>query len=201
MAETTAVQPAAAPPPRRFGTLYARGSATEEISDAELAAGLREALEKLGPRHRVLLLPPDITRLMSKAGELACAAYEYYGEAVADVMPTLGTHTPMSASEVRRMYPSIPLALFREHDWRKDTVVVGTVPADTVSRETGGAIAEPWEATLNTLVVNGGHDLVLSMGQVVPHEALGMANFTKNLFIGVAGERLPDPSHPAPCQM
>ena len=38
-------------------------------------------------------------------------------------------------------------------------------------------------------MVNGGHDLVLSMGQVVPHEALGMANFTKNLFIGVAGRQ------------
>ena len=52
------------------------------------------ALDKIGAREKVLLLPPDITRLMSKAGELACAAHAYYGGAVADVMPALGTHAP-----------------------------------------------------------------------------------------------------------
>ena len=30
-------------------------------------------------------------------------------------------------------------------------------------------------------------DLVVSIGQVVPHEVIGMANFTKNLVIGLGG--------------
>ena len=172
---------------QRVGTLFARGSATDEISDAELADGLKEALTKLGARHKVMLLPPDITRLMSKAGELTCAAYEHYGDAVSDVMPALGTHTPMSRPEIEKMYPGIPLGLFREHDWRGNTMVVGTVPAEVVEELSDGLIVAPWNATLNRMVVEGGHDLLLSVGQVVPHECLGMANFTKNLFIGVAG--------------
>ena len=188
-ADTDPPPPKKAKPPahERWGTLYARGSPTDELSDADLAAGLRAAPDKIGAREKVLLLPPDITRLMSKAGELACAAHAYYGGAVADVMPALGTHAPMTPSQIAKMYPTIPPALFREHDWRDGTVAVGTVPAADVRELTGGAIDSPWTATLNALVARGGHDLVLSMGQVVPHEALGMANYTKNLFIGVAG--------------
>ena len=100
-------------------------------------------------------------------------------------MPALGT--AIQPAQIAKMYPTIPPALFREHDWRDGTVAVGTVPAADVRELTGGAINRPWTATLNALVARGGHDLVLSMGQVVPHEALGMANYTKNLFIGVAG--------------
>ena len=98
--------PKKAKPPahERWGTLYARGSPTDELSDADLAAGLRAALDKIGAREKVLLLPPDITRLMSKAGELACAAHAYYGGAVADVMPALGTHAPMTPSQIAKMY-------------------------------------------------------------------------------------------------
>ena len=174
-------------PPKRVGTLYARGSVDDELTDEDLAAGVKEALAKLGPRQKVLILPPDITRLMSKSGAMACAAYDYYGEAVTDVMPTLGTHAPMSDSEIAKMYPTIPASLFRVHDWREDVVEVGVVPAETVEKETGGKIKVPWKATLNKLVVEGGHDLVFNVGQVVPHEALGMASYTKNMFIGAAG--------------
>ena len=52
-------------------SLYvARGGAGLEISDSELKSLLLEALEKLGERQRVLVVPPDITRLHSRAGEL-----------------------------------------------------------------------------------------------------------------------------------
>ena len=77
---------------------------------------------------------------MSKAGELACAAHAYYGGAVADVMPALGTHAPMTPAQIAKMYPTIPPELFREHDWRHDTVTVGTVPAADVRELTNGAI-------------------------------------------------------------
>ena len=100
-------KPRTASPHARWGTLFARGSPTDEISDEEMIAGLREALDKIGAREKVLLLPPDITRLMSKAGELACAAHAYYGGAVADVMPALGTHAPMTPAQIAKMYPTI----------------------------------------------------------------------------------------------
>jgi hypothetical protein len=106
-ARTTDDPPPPAPASARVGTLFARGSPTDEISDADLAAHLQDALAKLGARRRVLLLPPDITRRMSKAGELACAAHAHYGDAIVDVMPTLGTHTPMSVAQIAQMYPTV----------------------------------------------------------------------------------------------
>ena len=102
------------------------------------------------------LPPPPSTALPLAAAELACAAHEFYGEAVADVMPTLGTHAPMSSDEIAKMYPTIPESLFRVHDWREDTVVVGVVPAEVVKKESDGKVAVPWRATLNKLVHAGG---------------------------------------------
>lgn len=42
---------------------------------------------------------------------------------------------------------------------------------------------------------NGGHDLILSIGQVVPHEVMGMANFNKNIFVGTGGSEAINFSH------
>ena len=41
----------------------------------------------------------------------------------------------------------------------------------------------------NRLLTKGGFDLILSIGQVVPHEVIGMANFTKNILVGTGGPR------------
>jgi len=41
----------------------------------------------------------------------------------------------------------------------------------------------------------GGHDLILSIGQVVPHEVIGMANYNKNIFVGTGGSRGINESH------
>ncbi len=38
-----------------------------------------------------------------------------------------------------------------------------------------------------TLIARGNHDLILSLGQVVPHEVVGMANHNKNIFVGTGG--------------
>jgi hypothetical protein len=48
---------------------------------------------------------------------------------------------------------------------------------------------KPWPAQLNKLIWEGGHDLILSLGQVVPHEVIGMANYNKNLFVGTGGSQ------------
>ena len=60
---------------------------------------------------------------------------------------------------------------------------------------TNGAISYDWPAQLNKLVCQGGHDLILSVGQVVPHEVIGMANYNKNLFIGTGGAEGINKSH------
>jgi nickel-dependent lactate racemase len=40
---------------------------------------------------------------------------------------------------------------------------------------------------VNRLITQGGFDLILSIGQVVPHEVIGMANYNKNILVGTGG--------------
>lgn len=175
--------------------LFSQGSADTELSDADLASALVSALKQLGERKKVITVPPDFTRFNSKSGVLACAAAEYYGENLADVLPALGTHFPMSAAQLERMYPTVPRELIRAHRWREDVVTIGEVPADYVSEVTDGIWTRPWPAQLNNLIWEGGHDLILSIGQAVPHEVVGVANGNKNLFVGTGGQDGINESH------
>jgi nickel-dependent lactate racemase len=40
-----------------------------------------------------------------------------------------------------------------------------------------------------------GYDLILSVGQIVPHEVVGMANYTKNIVVGAGGSDMINKSH------
>ena len=171
------------------------GSPETVLTDDDLHNHLCGYLKELGPKERVLAVPPDFTRLNSKAGPLTCSAYAHYGEAMTDVMPALGTHVPMPDWQLERMYPTIPKSLIRPHDWRNDVVTVGEVPAEFVSQATEGIYTNAWPAQMNRLLWEGGHDLILSIGQVVPHEVIGMANYTKNIFVGTGGEKGINESH------
>ena len=174
---------------------YASGSTDTVIGLNELEYGLYSALVKLGPRKKVLVVPPDFTRFHSRSGEITTLVYKYYKENLKDILPALGTHVPMTDSELSEMYRDVPKELFRIHDWRKDIVTTGTIPGEYISQITNGAIDYSWPAQLNRLVFNGGHDLILSVGQVVPHEVAGMANFNKNLFVGTGGPEGINKSH------
>lgn len=176
-------------------TYFAAGSPTTELSDADLRAALHGVFDKLGERRKVLALPPDFTRFNSRAGLLTCQTHEYYGERLTDVMPALGTHFPMPAWQLDKMFPGLPHSLIREHRWRDDVVTIGHVPAEFVSTATEGIWDKPWPAQVNRLVWNGGHDLILSIGQVVPHEVIGMANYNKNVFVGTGGSQGINESH------
>ena len=59
---------------------YEKGSSDIALSRDDLKKGLNEAFGKLGERQKVLAVPPDYTRLPSRAGELTEIAWEYYGE-------------------------------------------------------------------------------------------------------------------------
>jgi len=174
---------------------YAAGSPTTTLSDADLRAALFDVFGRLEPRHKVLALPPDFTRLNSRAGPLTCMACEYFGSRLTDVMPALGTHVPMPEAQLQRMFPTVPPSLIRKHDWRNDVLTIGHVPAEFVRQATEGICNKPWPAQLNKLVWQGGHDLILSIGQVVPHEVIGMANYNKNLFVGAGGAEGINESH------
>ena len=174
---------------------FAAGSPTTELSVDDIRAALFGVLEQLGERKRVIAVPPDFTRFNSRAGLLTCLTYEYYRDALVDVLPALGTHFEMPLWQREKMFPDVPNDLFRYHNWRTDVETIGTVPADFVIAVTEGIYREPWPCQLNRLISQGGHDLVLSLGQVVPHEVIGMANYNKNLFVGTGGVRGINESH------
>ena len=163
------------------------GSETAELSPADLKRGLFEALGALGERRKVLALPPDITRHHSRAGELTRYAWQYYGQRLTDVLPALGTHVPMTDAEIEVMFGEMPRDLFRVHDWRHGLVTLGEVPAEFIRRQSEGKLDFAWPAQVDRLLVEGGFDLILSIGQVVPHEVIGMANYNKNVFVGTGG--------------
>lgn len=174
---------------------YAKGDARTVITDNDLREGLYEALQQLGHRKKVLAVPPDITRYYSKAGLLTAFTYGYYGNRLTDILPALGTHAPMTAGEVEKMFPSVPPSLFRVHNWRNDVLTLGKVPGDYVEEVSGGRVSYPIPVQLNRLLVEGGYDLILSLGQVVPHEVIGMANYNKNIFVGTGGPECINKSH------
>ncbi len=174
---------------------YANGSETTALSNEDIEAALEESFARLGQRKKVLAIPPDFSRSHSQAGLLTRLAYKYYGEAMTDILPALGTHVPMSDSEISRMFGDIPASLFREHRWRTDIVTLGEVPESYVHEVSEGLVSYPWPAQVNRLLTEGGHDLILSIGQVVPHEVIGMANHNKNIFVGTGGQEGINKSH------
>ena len=174
---------------------YQSGSENTVISEGDLEYGVNSALDKLGNKKKVLVIPPDFTRFHSRAGEITGLIYKYYKENLKDILPALGTHVPMTDHELDCMFNGVPKELFRVHDWRKDVVTVGTVPGEYITEITNGALDYSWPAQLNKLGFNGGHDLILSVGQVVPHEVIGMANYNKNLFVGTGGPEGINKSH------
>ena len=167
--------------------LFSRGSPTDVLTERDARDAMITAFAALGDRRRVLAIPPDHTRIHSQAGLLTRITYEHYGDRLVDVLPALGTHSPMKSHQLREMFGDVPLELFRVHDWRNDVLTIGEVPADFVSTVSEGKIRNAMKAQVNRLLVEGGHDLILSIGQVVPHEVIGMANHNKNIFVGTGG--------------
>ena len=174
---------------------YEKGGKDLELSRDDIREGLEKALSKLGQREKVLAIPPDITRAHSLAGPITEMAWEYYGERMTDILPALGTHAPMTPAEIKKMYGNTPESLFRVHNWRNDIVTLGEVPGTFLKEVSEGKVSYAWPAQVNRLLVEGGHDLILSVGQVVPHEVIGMANHNKNIFVGTGGPEGINKSH------
>jgi len=174
---------------------FEKGAPNYAFSQEEIKKRVFATLDKLGKREKVLAIPPDFTRFHSRAGELTQYVYEYYGDCLTDILPALGTHFPMTEAEIKKMFPGVPLSLFRVHNWREDVVTVGTVPGEYVKEVSEGAVDYPVPVQVNRLLMEGGYDLILSLGQVVPHEVIGMANYNKNIFVGVGGAECINKSH------
>src|SRR5580693_2655134 len=176
-------------------SLYCATGGVESDLLPQLRDLLAESLAKLGQRNRVLVVPPDQSRIHSRSGDLTRYAWEYFGDRLQAVLPALGTHAAMQPDQIARMFGAMPQALFRVHNWRTDVETLGEVPAEFVYEQSEGKLNYSWPAQVNRLVVHGGFDLVLSIGQVVPHEVAGMANYNKNILVGTGGRESINRSH------
>ena len=139
--------------------------------------------------------PPDQSREHSRAGELTNYAWQYYGDGLKAVLPALGTHTAMRPDQLTRMFGDVPQSLFHVHNWRTDVETLGEVPAEFIREQSEGKLSYAWPAQVNRMISRGDFDLILSIGQVVPHEVIGMANYTKNILVGTGGREGINRSH------
>ncbi|MCK9279520.1 MAG: lactate racemase domain-containing protein [Melioribacteraceae bacterium] len=175
--------------------LYARGNEKDFLSEDDIREAVYSSLEKLGYKKKVLAIPPDFTRYHSQAGILTQFSYKYYKEYMTDILPALGTHFAMTGNEISNMYHGIPKELFRVHNWRSDLITLGEVPSEFINEVSEGKLNYSWLAQVNKILVEGNYDLILSIGQVVPHEVVGMANYNKNIFVGTGGKDGINKSH------
>lgn len=166
------------------------------LSKLQITALLARSLEGRNLR-KVLILPPDFSRFHSNAGYITCEYRRLLMErgCKVDIMPALGTHEPLSRYQWERMYPGIPYEEMLVHNWRTDVVKLGEVPASFMEDVTDGLWKEPVSCEVNRRVMDESYDLILSVGQVVPHEVIGMSNESKNLFVGVGGSDMISKSH------
>jgi nickel-dependent lactate racemase len=168
----------------------------DESRAGQLLDALLIQLRARGPLRRVLILPPDVTRYHSWAGPLTRLLYErLHDTAELAVLPATGTHLAMTGDEIARMFPGVPRDLFHEHDWRNGVVPLGEVPAELIRRVSDGRLDFSVRVEVDRLLAEGRWDAILSVGQLVPHEVVGIANHSKNVFVGAGGSDLINKSH------
>ena len=175
--------------------LFKEASTPEGLSDAEIRALLQEWASLRERPGKMLIIPPDITRFNSYAGPIVKILFDMFPDVDIDVMPALGTHVPVTEEEMDKMYPGVPHDKFIAHNWREDIVHIGDVPADFVEKVSEGWMKESIRVEINKRLKDKSYDAILSVGQVVPHEVVGMANYNKNIFVGCGGSSIINASH------
>ena len=182
-----------------MATYIAHGGKDTVITTEEKRSLLHEALLKLGgiPK-KILVIPPDITRLHSNAGELTRILYELWDTAngtTFDILPAIGTHAPMTEPQIAEMYGDLPKATYHVHNWRTGLHDFGEVPSDFVQEVSAGKLDYSIPIAVNRRLVEGDYELIISVGQVIPHEVIGIANGFKNVLIGTGGVETINKSH------
>ncbi len=167
----------------------------QPLSDDIIKQNIQDALTERGPLKKILVIPPDITRLNSYAGEITNMIYKMLPDTQIDIMPALGSHMPMEAEELQEMFGDIPQDRFLVHSWRTDVDCIGTVPGEFIEEISEGAVSNAVPVEVNRRILDKSYDLIISVGQVVPHEVVGMANFNKNIFVGCGGLGMISNSH------
>ena len=167
------------------------------VTQEEMENAVDALLAQKPDLKKVLIIPPDYTRCFSFAGEFTKILWRKLKDtAQVDIIPAVGTHMEMSKEEKEAFFGTeIPDSCYLVHHWQTDTVKLGVVPASYNAEISDGLFPEDIEVEVNHNLVDGGYDLIVSVGQVVPHEVVGMANYSKNIFVGLGGRSMINKSH------
>jgi len=167
-----------------------RGILPNELEDI-----LDEILDAFSGSASTLIVPPDATRSTSFSGEIVEFIHKKMGHTIKSILPATGTHRPMTSDEIKSMFGSVPESLFNVHDWRTDSVYLGELGDEFISHLPLDGWNKPWKVKVNREIISEEYDLIISVGQVVPHEVAGMANHSKNILIGLGGPESIHDSH------
>jgi nickel-dependent lactate racemase len=185
----------------------------EQVTEKGLTAGFLarseiESIVRSGlatfdlDRRRVLVLIPDGTRTMpmpllceildqALAGRVSCLDY----------LIATGTHSAMNDAQLsrhlgRKVVDGVAGAsriLNHVSDDPEALVVLGVIPADEISRISGGLLETEVRVRLNRAILD--YDHILICGPVFPHEVAGFSGGTKYFFPGIAGREIIDFTH------
>ncbi|MFX0122203.1 MAG: lactate racemase domain-containing protein [Candidatus Hodarchaeota archaeon] len=156
----------------------------------ELVCDFNDSLKK------VLLISPDYTRYHSNGGEITQILFDLIkNDGKTKILPALGTHSPLTDEEISIMFGKIPKRHFIVHDWRNEVIKVGTIPSEFIKDLSEDKLDYSITVEINKELFKTNYDLIISIGQVVPHEVAGMANGNKNVLIGVGGSDMINKSH------
>ena len=166
------------------------------IGYAELKEFLKKSIE-FKKLNKILIIPPDFTRSHSGAGKITAMYYEMLKDTCKiDILPALGTHMALNEKERIAMFGTgIPKECFVIHNWKTDVTLVGQIPSSFVKQVSEGLVDYSIDVEINRRILDKSYDLIISVGQVVPHEVVGMANYSKNIFVGCGGKNMIDQTH------
>jgi nickel-dependent lactate racemase len=174
-------------------------SQKQYLTEAEIETYLDKLAAKIiaSGTENLLLIPPDYTRKSSALGVITEKLYFKLEAEIKkiDILPALGTHDPMDADGLKSMFGEIPIENFLEHNWRTATIKVGEIPASKMKEFSEGELNEALTLEVNKNLFSEKYDLIISIGQVIPHEVVGMANYTKNIVVGCGGDQIINKSH------
>jgi len=152
--------------------------------------------------RRVLVIIPDGTRTMPMPlmFNLLQAAL---GPRVAalDYLVALGTHPPMTSAQLSKLVGQsvtqgrVGQTQIFNHRWNDPAAFthIGTIPAEEISRLSGGLLAQAVPVSLNKLIFD--YDHLIICGPVFPHEVVGFSGGYKYFFPGIAGPEIINFTH------
>lgn len=175
-------------------------SQEEYLNELKIHNYLKEFSNKIIKNNieNLLLIPPDYTRKSSSLGKITAMLYNELKDKInkIDILPASGTHDPMSKEALRSMFGNqIPLENFIAHSWRTETIKVGEISAEKLEEFSNGQLNKAIDLEINKNIFSDKYDLIISLGQVIPHEVVGMSNYTKNIVVGCGGDQIINNSH------